>query len=233
LAFLRRMRMRHLIIAGFLLLAALPASAMEPSSTDHDGDGYDDATEMANGWSPYGRGRLDENDADRDGLSDGEEIRRGTNPLEEDSDGDGFADGDELKNAYDPLDAAPKRLKKRIVISIADQRLTYYQGDTAVATVPVSTGRPGRPTPTGTYAILDKKPRAWSASAKLWMPYWMPFIGTKYGLHELPEWPGGFKEGEDHLGTPVSGGCIRLGVGAAKSLYEWADIGTEVTINKT
>ena len=61
----------------------------------------------------------------------------------------------------------------------------------------------------------------------------MPFIGTKYGLHELPEWPGGKKEGEDHLGTPVSGGCIRLGVGAAKELYEWADVGTEVIISKT
>lgn len=227
------MRTRLFVIAGFLFLAALPASAAEPSSFDHDGDGYDDATEIANGWSPYGLGRLHENDADGDGLSDGDEIARGTNPLLADTDGDGYDDGEELRNGYDPLDAAPKKLKKRIVISIARQELTYFDGGLAVATHPVSTGRPGHPTPLGTYAVLDKIPRAWSSSAKLWMPYWMPFISTKYGLHELPEWPGGMKEGEDHLGTPVSGGCIRLGVGAAKELYEWAEVGTEVTIEKT
>lgn len=224
---------RIALVASFAFLAlgaASPSRAAEPSAFDSDGDGYDDATELANGWSPYGPDRLHENDADADGLSDGDELSRGTDPRSADTDGDGYGDGLELRNAYDPLDAAPNRLKKRVVISIAKQELTYYLGDTAVATHPVSTGRPGRPTPIGTFAILDKMPRAWSASAKLWMPYWMPFIGTKYGLHELPEWPGGRKEGEDHLGTPVSGGCVRLGVGAAKELYEWVDIGTEVTI---
>ncbi|MEK7545976.1 MAG: L,D-transpeptidase family protein [Patescibacteria group bacterium] len=221
----------------FFMITALgfvaPVRAGEPSAFDSDGDGYDDTTEIANGWSPYGSGRLAANDADGDGLSDGDEIARGTSPLAADTDGDGYADGQEIFNAYDPLDAAPKKIKKRIVISIDRQELTYYLGKSAVATRQVSTGRPGHPTPLGTYAILDKKPRAWSATAKLWMPYWMPFIGTKYGLHELPEWPGGKKEGEDHLGTPVSGGCIRLGVGAAKELYEWADVGTEVIISKT
>lgn len=227
------MRMRFFITAGFLLLIALPAAAAEPNAFDFDGDGYDDATEVANGWSPYGPGRLDANDADGDGLSDGDELARGTEPLFADTDGDGYSDGDEVRNAYDPLDAAPKKLKKRIVISLAKQELTYYHGDVAVASHPVSTGRPGMPTPTGTFAILDKKPRAWSSSAKLWMPYWMPFIGTKYGMHELPEWPGGFKEGQDHLGTPVSHGCVRLGVGPAKELYDWVEIGTELTIEKT
>lgn len=223
--------------AAFFAIVALgssaPAWAGEPSAFDSDGDGYDDATEIANGWSPYGPGKLDANDADADGLADGAELARGTDPRSADSDGDGYPDGLELRNGYDPLDAAPTRPKKRIVISIAKQELTYYVGKAAVGTHPVSTGRPGRPTPLGTYAILDKMPRAWSSSAKLWMPYWMPFIGTKYGLHELPEWPGGIKEGEEHLGTPVSGGCVRLGVGAAKELYEWADVGTEVTIQKS
>jgi lipoprotein-anchoring transpeptidase ErfK/SrfK len=225
--------LRTALAASFAVLAlglAVPARASEPSAFDSDGDGYDDATEVANGWSPFGPLRLGENDADGDGLTDGDELARGTDPRAADTDGDGFADGLEVRNAYDPLDAAPSKLKKRVVISIARQELTYYLGDVAVATHPVSTGRPGRPTPTGTFAILDKMPRAWSSSAKLWMPYWMPFIGTKYGLHELPEWPGGRKEGETSLGTPVSGGCVRLGVGAAKELYEWVDIGTEVTI---
>lgn len=227
------MKTRLLIASGFLLFLAAPALAAQPTATDSDGDGYDDATEIANGWSPFGADRLDANDADGDGLTDASELAQGTDPLVFDTDGDGFADGVEVEHAYDPLNGAGAKLKKRVVISLAKQELTYYLGKAPVASHPVSTGRPGHPTPLGTYAILDKMPRAWSATAKLWMPYWMPFIGTKYGLHELPEWPGGKKEGEDHLGTPVSGGCIRLGVGAAKELYDWVDVGTEVTIQKT
>lgn len=225
-------------ITAFLLVlsglgSASIAMAAEPSFLDTDGDGYDDATEISNGWSPYGAGKLEVNDADADGLPDGTELKHGTDPLVPDSDRDGHADGVEVKNGYDPLRGQGARLKKRVSISLAKQELTYYMGNAAVATHAVSTGRPGYPTPIGTFKISDKKPRAWSAAAKLWMPYWMPFISTKYGLHELPEWPGGKKEGADHLGKPVSGGCVRLGVGAAKELYDWVEVGTEVTISKT
>lgn len=227
----------RLIIAFLVVLSGLGSAsitmAAEPSFLDTDGDGYDDATEISNGWSPYGAGKLENNDADADGLSDGDELKYGTNPLDSDSDNDGYSDGVEVKNGYDPLSNKGAKLKKRVSISIAKQELTYYMGNAAVATHAVSTGRPGYRTPIGTFAILDKKPRAWSTSAKLWMPYWMPFITTKYGLHELPEWPGGKKEGANQLGKPVSGGCVRLGVGAAKELYDWVEVGTEVTISKT
>lgn len=60
--------------------------------------------------------------------------------------------------------------------------------------------------------------------------FWLGFIGSAYGIHELPEWPGGYKEGKSHLGRPVSHGCVRLGVGSAEWLFNWADIGTEVII---
>ena len=50
-----------------------------------------------------------ENDSDRDGWSDEEEILAGTNPFDEtdpwDSDGDGIADYLEFQNGTDPLDA--------------------------------------------------------------------------------------------------------------------------------
>lgn len=237
--FLRSMTEKFKIFrAGFAalalcLLCASSVSAAEPSTFDADGDGYDDATEIANGYTPYGLGRLEENDADHDGLSDADELLFGTNPLQQDSDQDGYLDGNEVQQGYDPMKGRSAKLKKRITITLATQKLSYALGPKTIGTFDVSTGRPGRPTPLGTFAIRDKMPRAWSRSAKLWMPYWMPFIGTTYGLHELPEWPGGKKEGEDHLGTPVSGGCVRLGVGPAKTLYEWADVGTEVTISKT
>ena len=60
----------------------------------------------------------------------------------------------------------------------------------------------------------------------------MHFSGRGHGIHELPEWPNGAKEGEGHLGTPVSYGCIRLGVGDAEFAYNWADIGTPVYIHQ-
>lgn len=220
-------------LAALCVFLVAPASAAEPSTFDTDGDGYDDATEMANGYTPYGLGRLEANDADNDGLSDSDEIIFGTNPLAQDSDHDGYHDGGEVRQGYDPTKGSAARLKKRIVITLATQTLAYSIGPKQIGTFAVSTGRPGRPTPLGTFAIRDKHPRAWSNSAKLWMPYWMPFIGTTYGIHELPEWPGGKKEGEASLGTPVSGGCVRLGIGPAKTLYEWAEVGTEVTITKT
>ena len=58
------------------------------------------------------------------------------------------------------------------------------------------------------------------------MPFWMQFTGMGHGIHELPEWPGGYKEGAAHLGIPVSHGCVRLGIGPAQTVYNWADKGT-------
>lgn len=244
------MRARPLFILFLLAASALPAFAADfdsdgdgltdalesnvyftdPLKADTDGDGWDDKTEIENGYDPRGPGRLYETDSDGDGLSDADELLFGSSLMDPDTDGDGYPDGFEVEHGYDPTDPRPVKLKKWIEIVIPDQALTYHLGPKALGTFAVSTGRPGSPTPVGVFRINDKIPRAWSASAKLWMPYWMPFIGTKYGIHELPEWPGGFKEGEAHLGTPVSGGCVRLGVGAAKTLYEWAEVGTEVVI---
>jgi hypothetical protein len=44
-------------------------------------------------------------DTDKDGLSDTEEAKYGTNPKNPDTDSDGFKDGDEVKNGYNPLGA--------------------------------------------------------------------------------------------------------------------------------
>lgn len=42
-------------------------------------------------------------DRDGDGLSDVEEMRRGTSPTNMDTDGDGYTDSDEIKSGYNPL----------------------------------------------------------------------------------------------------------------------------------
>lgn len=119
---------------------------------------------------------------------------------------------------------------KYIDVSIETQILSTFEDGKLLDSYLISSGKSGW-TPTGSFKILNKHPRAWSGAYGLYMPYWMAFAGGgKYGLHELPEWPGGYKEGENHLGTPVSHGCVRLGIGPAKIVYEWADVGTPVEI---
>jgi hypothetical protein len=44
----------------------------------------------------------------------------------------------------------------QIVVSIADQHVTLYSNGVRVAQGPVSTGVPGRPTPTGVFSIIQK-----------------------------------------------------------------------------
>ena len=119
---------------------------------------------------------------------------------------------------------------KYLEVNLTNQTMYLYEGDHKVAAYSVSTGKWDMPTPVGTRSISGKTTNAWSEKYGLYMPYWND-IGGGYGIHELPEWPGGYKEGESHLGTPVSHGCIRLGVGAAEHVYNWAPIGTKVFIH--
>jgi len=121
---------------------------------------------------------------------------------------------------------------KYIDVNLATQKLCKIDGQNLVDCTTISSGKASTPTPTGTYSILNKSPRRWSSSAGLWMPWWEEWKAGGYGLHELPEWPSGYKEGADHLGLPVSHGCIRLGIGPAEALYNWTEIGTPIYIHK-
>jgi len=121
---------------------------------------------------------------------------------------------------------------KYIDINLANQVMTIFQDGKLLDTYMISSGKASMPTPKGTFKIENKTPRAWSKEFGLYMPWWNALVPDgKFGIHELPEWPGGYKEGANHLGTPVSHGCIRLGVGPAKIVYDWAPIGTPVVIH--
>lgn len=120
---------------------------------------------------------------------------------------------------------------KYIEIDLSSQSIYQYEGKNLLGSYRISTGKWSTPTPIGSFTINNKILRAYSKRYGLYMPYWMAFMGSKYGLHELPEWPSGRKEGLSHLGTPVSHGCVRLGPGDAQKVYEWTDIGTPVVIH--
>jgi len=169
-------------------------------------------------------------DADADGLEDSWEIKFKTDVNNPDTDNDGYPDGLEVKNGYDPIKADKAQLKKKIEVDLKKQKLKYSLGEVNLGEFLVSTGKKSTPTPKGTFVIQNKSPRPFSQTYKLWMPYWLGLNAPGVGIHELPEWGKGQKEGALHLGTPASHGCIRLGVGPAKKIYEWAAIGTEVKI---
>lgn len=64
------------------------------------------------------------------------------------------------------------------------------------------------------------------------MPYSLRFHNGYY-IHELPYWSGeGYRIGEQGLGRAISRGCIRLGIGVAEKVYNFAEIGTEIIIYK-
>ncbi len=244
--------MKKPAIIILILLTAVPALANGLPDSDHDGvpdadeinvyktdylnpdtdnDGYSDRDELLNDYSPLNPEpvKLEDNDYDKDGLNDRMELNFHTDLANPDTDGDGFTDGEEVEGGFDPLNGDNATLGKRIEINLDRQELLYFLGGVRLGTFPVSSGKKNVWTPTGHFKIDGKALRAWSPYG-LWMPYWMSLSHGYFGIHELPEWPDGTKEGADHLGTPVSHGCIRLGVGPAELLYNWAPIGTEVFI---
>ncbi|KKU54865.1 MAG: ErfK/YbiS/YcfS/YnhG family [Candidatus Moranbacteria bacterium GW2011_GWE2_47_10] len=121
---------------------------------------------------------------------------------------------------------------KYIDINLKSQVMVLFENGEVLDAYLVSSGKRGMDTPTGTFQVYNKAPKPWSKKYSLFMPYWMALTSSgEYGIHELPEWPGGYKEGANHLGIPVSHGCVRLGVGPAQRTYEWADIGTPIIIH--
>ena len=120
---------------------------------------------------------------------------------------------------------------KYVDINLSAQILSIFQDGKILDSFLISSGKRGMETPKGETKIYNKFPRAYSKNYGLYMPFWMALAsGGKFGVHELPEWPGGYKEGAAHLGIPVSHGCVRLGVGSAEKVYNWVEIGTPVVI---
>ncbi len=141
------------------------------------------------------------------------------------------------ENLQDRLEEAKKFTTPRITegkyidINLATQIMTIFENGNNKGTFLISSGKPGMNTPKGAHQIYNKHPRPWSKKYGLYMPYWMAITPSgKYGIHELPEWPSGYKEGQNHLGIKVSHGCVRLGVGPAEKIYNWAEIGTPVIV---
>jgi lipoprotein-anchoring transpeptidase ErfK/SrfK len=123
---------------------------------------------------------------------------------------------------------------KRILIDISEQHLYAYQGDVLIYSFVVSTGM-NNGTRTGNFRVLDKIPNAYASTWNLQMPYWLGIYwggALENGIHALPILSNGQLLWEGYLGTPVSFGCVILGTEEARLLYEWAEVGTPVVIQR-
>ena len=112
------------------------------------------------------------------------------------------------------------RQNTSVVIDVADQRgYLLVNGKIAVDT-PVSTARPGKWTPRGSFRITQRvRTGKVSTIYGVEMPYWMRLSGSVYGVHAgyLP-------------GYPASAGCIRLPASAAQVIYDNTTYGTRVSV---
>jgi lipoprotein-anchoring transpeptidase ErfK/SrfK len=113
--------------------------------------------------------------------------------------------------------------------------MNAYEGKKLVFSFDVSTGRNGS-TYAGDFSILDKIPNAWSAPWGFWMPYWMGiyYVGSNLenGFHSLPVLTNGEQIWGDEIGVPITYGCVVLNPKDMKRLFNWAEIGTAVTIRR-
>jgi lipoprotein-anchoring transpeptidase ErfK/SrfK len=110
----------------------------------------------------------------------------------------------------------------QIVVSIADQHVTLYSNGVRVAQGPVSTGVPGRPTPTGVFSIIQKDRFHHSnLYSNAPMPYMERITWSGVALHEGPL-----------PGYPASHGCIRMTHDFAARLWVVARLGVRVIVGR-
>jgi len=108
----------------------------------------------------------------------------------------------------------------QIVVSIGTQKVTLFSNGVRVAQGPVSTGVPGRPTPTGVFSIIEKDRYHHSnLYSNAPMPYMQRITWSGVALHEgvLP-------------GYPASHGCIRMSHDFAQKLWPITDLGVRVIV---
>jgi lipoprotein-anchoring transpeptidase ErfK/SrfK len=119
---------------------------------------------------------------------------------------------------------------KSILVDLRKQWMYAFEGDQQVFAAPVTTGRDGMQTPTGTYPIYYKTRLQTMRGVLDGVPWVVPdvphvmYINGGVALH------GTYWHRLFGSGVRVSHGCINLPLGAAAWLYEWAPVGTPVTV---
>jgi len=109
-----------------------------------------------------------------------------------------------------------------IIVDLRGQRAYVYRAGEPIAVTTVSTGRPGRETPTGTFEILQKERMHHS---NIYDDAPMPFM-------QRLTWSGLTLHAGHLPGYPASHGCIRLPEKFARQLFDLTETGGLVVISE-
>ncbi len=132
-----------------------------------------------------------------------------------------------------PLPVVPN---KRIVVSIARQRMWVYENGQVKWEWATSTGISSSPTQPGVYQVQSHDGTAYASNWNLYMPSFLSIYeavpGFFNGIHGFPSRGGTQVLWENALGRPVTYGCILLSSANAQALYAWAEDGVVVEIQR-
>jgi len=121
--------------------------------------------------------------------------------------------------------------EKHIIVDRTEQKLYAYEGEELFMEIEISTGLELTPTPAGTFTIFKKTPSRYMQGP-------LPGFTDYYDLPGVP-WNLYFTHGgavihgaywHDSFGLKYSHGCVNLAPEDAQLLYEWAVLGTKVTV---
>ena len=112
-----------------------------------------------------------------------------------------------------------------IDVNLSEQQIYAYEGNVVVNSFIVSTGLPGTPTVTGEYRIYIKVPIQDMSGPGYYLPDvpWVMYFYDEYGFHGT-YW-------HNNFGTPMSRGCVNLRIEDAEWLYNWASVGTRISVH--
>jgi lipoprotein-anchoring transpeptidase ErfK/SrfK len=112
-----------------------------------------------------------------------------------------------------------------IDVDISEQRVTAYDGGSAIRSFVVSTGTWAHPTVTGQFRVYVKLRATDMAGPGYYLPgvpYTMYFY-RGYAIHGT-YW-------HNNFGTPMSHGCVNLRTPDAEWIFDFASVGTMVNVH--
>ncbi len=124
------------------------------------------------------------------------------------------------------MQSLKKSDQRWIQIDLSKQNLIAWEGNKPVYAVTISSGKKATPTQTGAFKIQTKlkktrmKGRGYDVAN---VPHTMYYQGG-YAIHGA-YW-------HNRFGTRVSHGCVNLAPNHAKWVFNWANVGTPVLIQK-
>ena len=132
--------------------------------------------------------------------------------------------------AFGPLNLRPGQFRwlanvpaggeARVVIDLLTQRFYVYRGEQLVGVSTISSGKRGKETPLGFWAVMLKKKHGYSRKYdNAPMPFMQMYDDKGIAFHAGP-----------NPGYPASHGCVRLPLKFAERLFGMTKLGTKVIV---